>query len=109
MGVLAAALVGALLGFLGARVLWVGSGLSLVPWAVVGAAIGAWGRSKRQAAVRGAAYGFALAYVFMLAGYDGEAAIHTRLAPFLLFALFGALCGAMLAAGGAAVAGRVRG
>jgi hypothetical protein len=54
----------------------------------------------------GAAYGFALAYVFMVAGYDGDAALHTRLLPFLVFGAFGAVCGIVLAVVGSALGRR---
>lgn len=94
--IVAAAAAGALLGFLCARVVLVDSGLSLVPWGLVGLAIGALCPGRRDAAVTGAAYGFALAYVFMLASYDGSAALATRLVPFLVFGVFGAACGAGL-------------
>src|SRR3954470_17096570 len=82
---LAAGAVGAILGFVCARLVLVGSGLSLVPWGIAGIAVGSLSDTRRRAAVLGAVYGFALAYVFMVAGYDGSAALLTRLAPFLVF------------------------
>ena len=94
---IAAACVGALLGLACGRWILVGSGLSLVPWALVGLAVGALAGSRARAAAGGAAYGFALAYVFMVAGYDGDAALHTRLLPFVVFGVFGAGCGIVLA------------
>jgi hypothetical protein len=103
MRLLLSVLVGAALGFLCGTVLLVGSGLSLVPWSVAGIVVGALSTSRAEAVRNGAAYGFALAYVFMIAGYDGSAALHTRLAPFLLFGAVGAVCGAALAVIGAAV------
>lgn len=89
----ATAAAGALLGFLCARVVLVNSGLALVPWALIGLAVGGLSAGRRDAAVAGAAYGFALAYVFMLASYDGSAALASRLAPFVVFGVFGAACG----------------
>jgi len=93
----AAVAAGALLGLACGRWILVGSGLSLVPWALAGLAVGALAGSRGRAAAGGAAYGFALAYVFMVAGYDGDAALHTRLVPFLVFGAFGAVCGVVLA------------
>jgi hypothetical protein len=103
MRLLLSVLVGAALGFLCGTVLLVGSGLSLVPWSVAGIVVGALSTSRAEAVRNGAAYGFALAYVFMIAGYDGSAALHTRLAPFLVLGAVGAACGAALAVIGAAV------
>ncbi len=92
--------LGGLLGFLAARVVLVGSAASLVPWAVGGLGLGLLAGSARRAAVLGAAYGFTLAYVFMVSGYDGSAALRTRLVPFLVFGVVGAVCGTGLALAG---------
>ncbi|RNM16930.1 hypothetical protein [Nocardioides pocheonensis] len=99
--------LGAVLGALCARVVLVGSGLSLVPWAVAGLASGACCRSRTMAAAVGALYGFALAFTFMTVGYDGAAPLHTRLLPFCLFGLVGAVCGSVLALAGRQVAGKL--
>ena len=86
---------GAALGVIGSRVLFVGSGLSLIPWAIVGLLLGYWsGRS--HAPVNGAAYGFALAFIFMVAGYSGSAPLLSRLPFFALLGLVGAGCGWLL-------------
>jgi hypothetical protein len=90
-----------LLGTLCARVVLVGSGLALVPWAVAGLALGAWRPSRPGAATIGALYGFALAFTFMTVGYDGAAPLHTRLLPFCLLGVVGAVCGSALAVTGA--------
>ena len=92
-----AAVVGSLLGFLCGKVVLVGSGVNLVPWALAGLAVGVMSGSRRAAVGSGAVYGFALAYVFMVAGYDGHEQLRTRLLPFLVFGIVGALCGAVLA------------
>ncbi len=105
---LVAGAVGALLGLVCARWVLVGSGVALVPWAAAGICVGALSDTRRHAAARGVVYGFALAYVFMVAGYDGTAALHTRLAPFLLFGAVGAGCGAVLAVAGFALRGVAR-
>ena len=99
---MAAVVVGAALGYLGARVLLVGSGLSLIPWAIVGLGCGAVSRTWRQAVAVGSLYGFSLAYAFMISGYDGAAPLRDRLVPFLLLGCVGAVCGA-----GWALVGRV--
>jgi len=88
-------LVGALLGTIGARYLFVGSALSLVPWGIAGLAIGYWGDS-RASMINGAAYGFALTFVFLVAGYTGSASLLSRLPFFALLGLFGAICGLVL-------------
>ena len=105
---MAAVLVGAVLGYLGARVVLVGSGLSLVPWAIVGMGFGAASGSRRHAAVVGALFGFPLAYVFMISGYDGSAPLRDRLAPFLLLGCVGAAYGAGSALVGHVVRSRLR-
>ena len=102
----AAVAVGALLGYLCARVVLVGSGVSLVPWAMAGLALGPTRRSGRLPAVLGAVYGFVLAYVFMVAGYDGAAPLHTRLLPFVVLGAVGAVCGSVLAVVGQRLARR---
>ena len=105
---LAALAVGALLGVLGARVVLVGSGLSLIPWAIAGPALGVCCRSGRETVGAGAVFGFALAFTFMTTGYDGSAALHTRLLPFAALGLVGAICGAVLTAVGHRLAARRR-
>jgi hypothetical protein len=88
---------GALLGYLGARVVLVGSGLSLIPWALAALVLGACARSRPTAAVTGAVFGFALAFTFMTTGYDGAAPLRTRLLPFAVLGVVGAACGTTLA------------
>ena len=94
---LIAFLVGGVIGYLG------GSAKVLIVWSVVGLALGWLSASYKAAAACGAIYGFALSYVFMLAGYDGTAPISTKLLPFVLFGLIGAVCGAVLATAGRAL------
>jgi hypothetical protein len=88
--------LGALLGFLTARVVLVGSGVSLVPWTLAGLALGLCCRTAARACLAGSVYGFTLAYVFMVTGYDGASPLHTRLIPFVVFGLVGAVCGMAL-------------
>ncbi len=81
------------MGLVGSRYLFAGSWLSLVPWAIVGLLIGYWSE-KREWAINGSCYGFALSFVFMVAGYTGSASLISRL-PF--FAMLGGFCGLILA------------
>ena len=104
---LVAIAVGVGLGLLGARYLFVGSGLSLIPWTIIGLALGAW-CTRREATGVGAVYGFSLAFVFMTAGYTGSESLVGRMPTFALFGLFGAVCGLVLAALGARAAGWLR-
>ncbi len=97
--VAAAAIVGALLGVLDARLV-VGSWMSLILWAVVGLMLGAWSKGARPAAV-GCAYGFMLSFVFLVAGYTGRSSLASRLPGFLVLAAFGGFCGTVLALLGA--------
>lgn len=97
---LVAVIVGAALGFAGARLLFVGSALSLVPWGAAGLLLGLWSSSRRAALVNGAVYGFVLCMVFLLAGYSGAQPIFTPLPLFIALSLFGAVCGLILALAG---------
>ena len=104
----AAVLTGAFLGVLGARFLFVGSGLSLIPWAIVGLVLGAW-CSRVESLGVGAAYGFTLAFVFMIAGYSGSSPLIGRLPAFAVLGAVGAVCGLVLGLLGALAVGAVRG
>jgi hypothetical protein len=90
-----ASVVGAMLGIVGSRFLFVGSWLSLVPWGIVGLALGAW-CALGESALVGACYGFVLAFTFMVSGYQGAAPVVTRLLPFAALGLVGAVCGTVL-------------
>ena len=67
----------------------------LTPWAVMGLIIGWFSAGKKAALVNGALYGFALGFAFMVAGYTGTAPIVTKLLPFAVLGLFGALYGTL--------------
>ena len=95
MQLMASLIVGALLGIVGGRYLFVGSWLSLIPWTLVGLLLGLWAGRRRWASV-GAAYGFALLYAFMVAGYSGSASLISRLPFFALIALAGAVYGVVV-------------
>lgn len=72
----------------------------LLGWAAAAGVVGVLATSLRRAALEGAVLGFAIAYVFMLAVYDGPHPLADELLPFLGF-------GAVGAAGAAAIAGAV--
>jgi hypothetical protein len=84
-------IVGGLIGYMGGPV------FVLLPWAIIGCLLGLYSPTKKSALCNGAAYGFSIAYSFMLAGYSGTAPITTRLAPFMVLGLVGALGGLVLA------------
>lgn len=88
-------LVGAALGVIGSRVLFVGSWLSLVPWTIAGLLLGAWS-AKREWAWVGALFGFSVSFVFLASGYAGAASLLSRVPFFALLAAFGAACGLVL-------------
>lgn len=91
-----AVVVGAILGFLNARVLLVGSAMSLIPWAIAGLIVGWFAKSKKQSLVVGAIYGFFLSFVFMVAGYNGTRPLIQVIPFFIGLGIFGALCGLVL-------------
>ena len=99
--ILLSALIGTVLGYLGARVLFVGSYLSLIPWGIAGFILGWWSQTYRTAGMNGAVYGFVLAFFFMLVGYEGSSPVWTRIPFFALLGLVGAVCGAGWGLGGA--------
>ena len=96
-------LLGGVLGIVGARYLLVGSGWSLLPWGLVALLIGVFARSRRQAVVEAGSYGFVLALVFMVAGYEGAAPLAGALPFFALLGLLGAACAALLSLAGTLV------
>lgn len=90
-----AVVAGLILGVVGARYLFVGSWLNLVPWAIAGLAIGFWG-AKNESLVNGVAYGFVLTFVFMLAGYEGKPSLISRVPFFAILGVVGGMCGLIL-------------
>lgn len=85
---------GAALGWLGAHATSLGW-WTLVPWAIGGGAIGY--AARRRPGVAGAAYGFVLAFVFMLSVYTGKASVLSRTPFFALLGIVGAVCGSAIA------------
>ncbi len=90
-----AALLGLFLGVLGARYVFVGSSLNLIPWGIAGLALGLWG-TRNEAIINGVVYGFILAFVFMIAGYSGPFTLASRLPFFAILGAFGGVCGLLL-------------
>ncbi len=91
ISVIVSVVVGGIIGYLG------GPAIVLIAWALIGILLGIFCASRRSALLNGAVYGFALAYVFMVAGYNGQDPIHTKLLPFVIFGIVGALGGSTLA------------
>ncbi|WP_129545537.1 hypothetical protein [Arthrobacter dokdonensis] len=89
--ILAAAL-GAILGLIGARYIFVGSSLSLIPWGLAALFVGYFSTTWATALGSSALFGFCLAGTFMLAGYQGTAPVTNDLIPFAIIGLVGALC-----------------
>ena len=92
-----AAVVGLALGVIGSKILFIGSALSLIPWGLVGLAIGYVGATRWQSLGLGGVYGFTLAFFFMLSGYSGRLPVISRVGPFVVLGIIGAFCGAFLA------------
>lgn len=99
---------GVILGIVGARYVFVGSWLSLIPWSLAGLAIGFWG-TRNEALVNGVTFGFVLSFVFMLAGYNGRATLISRIPFFAVLGVFGGICGLVLALGGFSVKTKLQG
>ena len=94
--VLIISLIAILLGVIGAKYIFVGSFMSLLPWGLIGLATGIYAKNSKEAITNGALYGFLLSFVFMLTGYAGTAPILSRFPFFAILGLFGAVCGVIL-------------
>jgi hypothetical protein len=92
--------LGLLLGWLCARVVFVGSAVALIPWAIGGLVIGWFSPGWLFATIVGAVYGFALADTFLIAGYEGSAPLASVLLPFAALAVVGAVGGVVSALAG---------
>jgi hypothetical protein len=85
--------------YISSRYLFVGSGLSVIPWGLLGILLGTIvAQDKREAYMIGAIYGFTLSFSFLWIDKAG----HTSLTQFLfllviitLLGVFGAGCGAL--------------
>ncbi|SRR5258708_39135816 len=89
-------IIGIVLGVIGARFLFVGSSMSLIPWGLIGVILGWWSKNAQEALINGIFYGFFLAFSFMAAVYQGNVPIVTRIPFFATLGLVGAVCGLIL-------------
>ena len=87
ISILAALIIGIIVGFIGGPV------YALIPWAIIGVIIGWVSSGKKSAVLHGAVYGFALAFVFMIHGYNGTDPLVTKLLPFAALGVVGAVFG----------------
>ncbi len=86
----ASLVIGILLGLVGGPV------YILLPWGLVGLAIGYVSTRKNTAILNGAVYGFLASFTFMVSGYAGQDSVATKILPFIIIGLVGALCGLTL-------------
>ena len=93
--ILVAVVLGAVLGLVGSKILFVGSALSLIPWAVAAFTIGYFSETKKEVLIYGGVFGFVLSFVFMLSGYNGSDSVFSKIPFFILFGIFGAICAAV--------------
>jgi hypothetical protein len=92
-------LVAAAMSYISSRYLFVGSGLSLIPWGLLALGFGFFTKDKQLATQRGLIYGFAQSFIFLWIDKSGI----TSVGQFLLLAviisalgIFGAGCGWIL-------------
>jgi hypothetical protein len=102
-----AAAAGVVLGIVGARYLFVGSWLIVVPWAITGLLLGYWG-TKDESLVNGVTFGFVLSFVFMIAGYSGQPSLLSRIPIFLVLSAFGGIGGMVFGLAGFYVKAKIR-
>ena len=100
MQIVISIIVGLILAFIASHVLFVGSARTLIPWGIAGLILGWWGKNKKHSLLIGAIYGFVLSFSFMSFGYTGKVPYITRIPPFIILGLFGAVCGLILGIGG---------
>lgn len=87
---LIAAVLGTIIGWMG------GPALVLIVWIIAGLFVGSFAVSNKQSLLLGGVYGFFLLYFFMISGYAGSAPLVSRLLPFVLIGLGGAVGGVVL-------------
>jgi hypothetical protein len=92
--VIVSSIIGGVIGYIG------GPTTVLIIWVIAGLAVGYFCNSRKSVLLNGAVYGFTLAYIFMVSGYNGSASVSTKLLPFLVFGVVGAICGTALALSG---------
>ena len=96
---LAAIVVGFVLGFAGAQVLFLGW-WTLIPWGIGGLALGLCCNRPGVSLMTGSVYGFVLIFIFMVEQYTGNVSMIRRVPFFGVLALFGSVCGMILTFGG---------
>jgi len=73
------------------------SWISLLPWCIVGLAIGSVILTKKESVINGLFYGFSLTATFLITGFNGTEDKILSFSLFLIFlSLIGAICGAIL-------------
>ncbi len=85
-----------------------GPAIILLPWALVSLVIGVFSVGNKSAIINGSVFGFAAAFMFMISGYAGQAAIVTRLLPFAILGLVGAIYGLVFSFVGNVIYRRIR-
>ena len=68
-------IVAAVMSFVSSRYLFVGSGLSLIPWGILAFSFGIFTRDKIIATQRGLIYGFAQSFIFLWIDKNGMTSI----------------------------------
>lgn len=91
---LIAVLAGAVLGYTG------GPAQVLIVWAIIGLVLGYFSATRRTVIASGLLFGFIVSFMFMVAGYAGEAPVYTHFLPFAALGVFGAVCGIILSISG---------
>lgn len=94
-GLIGSAIVGIILGFVASKMLFL-QWATLLPWGVAGLIIGLFGKTKKEAALLGAVYGFCLGFVFMLSGYQGKDPVITKVPPFIILGIVSSVFGSIL-------------
>jgi hypothetical protein len=90
--------LGIALGLIGARFVFVGSWLSLIPWGIVCIVIGLISRSWRATVLFAAVFGGSVVLAFELFGYQSTAPLTRALPLFAAIAIVGGISAAAAAA-----------
>lgn len=93
MRLFTAIVLGIILGILFAHLVFLGGFITLGTWGVAGLTIGWFGRSKKEALIDGAVFGFIISFAFLIADYNGTISIIRRLLPFAALSIVGLLGG----------------
>src|SRR5260221_10282594 len=97
MKLIVSIVIAVILAFVANKILFVGSGMTLIPWGIVGFILGYWSGNKKETLINGFVYGFTLSFLFMIFGYQGLSGLLSKsLVFFVLLGVFGGICGAVL-------------